>query len=113
MKELKESDREKFYSLFLDGRNTVISCEEISSGSPNSTIVHPREVFKSAFLCSSTAVIFVHNHPSGAPEPSFDDKPVMGRLYQCGEAGHRCFGQHNHREGLLLQLPREGLDGRV
>lgn len=53
MSDLKDSDRERFYSLFLDGRNTVISCEEISCGSPNSTIVHPREVFKSAFLCSS------------------------------------------------------------
>jgi DNA repair protein RadC len=85
MKELQDSDRERFYSLFLDGRNTVISCEEVSSGSPNTTIVHPREVFKSAFLCSSTAVIFVHNHPSGDPEPSFDDKAVTGRLYQCGD----------------------------
>lgn len=85
MKELQDSDREKFYSLFLDGRHNVISCEEISSGSPNSTIVHPREVFKSAFLCSSTAVIFVHNHPSGAPEPSFEDKKIVGRLYQCGD----------------------------
>ena len=85
MSELKDCDRERFYSLFFDNRNAVVSCEEISSGSPTSTICHPREVFKSALLCSSTAVIFVHNHPSGDPEPSFDDKAVVGRLYQCGD----------------------------
>lgn len=91
MSDLKDSDRERFYSLFLDPKNTVINCEEVSSGSPNSAIVHPREVFKSALLCSCSSIIVVHNHPSGDPEASIEDKRVIGRLYPVrGAAGDRC-----------------------
>lgn len=57
----------------------------MSSGSSTSAIVHPREVFKSALLCSSSSIIVVHNHPTGDPEPSFEDKKVTGMLYQCGD----------------------------
>jgi DNA repair protein RadC len=80
MSDLQDSDRERFYSVFLDGRHNVISCEEVSCGTSTSSIVHPREVFKSALLCSCNSIILVHNYPSSDPEPLFDDKAVIGRI---------------------------------
>jgi DNA repair protein RadC len=85
MRDLRESDRERFYSLHLDARNAIVNCEEVSSGSVNTAMVHPREVFKSALLSSCTSIILVHNHPSGSPEPSFDDEKITRRLYECGD----------------------------
>jgi len=85
MNDLKHSDRERFYSVFLNARNEVINCEEVSTGSANSTLVHPREVFKSALLSSCTAIVLVHNHPSGNSSPSSDDITMTRRLYECGE----------------------------
>lgn len=69
MHNLQHSDRERFYSLFLDSKNTVVNCEEISSGSISSTIIHPREVFKSALLCSCNSLLVVHNHPVETQSP--------------------------------------------
>jgi DNA repair protein RadC len=85
MSELRHSDRERFYSLHLDARNVIVNCEEVSSGSANTSIVHPREVFKSALLSSCTSIILAHNHPSGNPEPSLDDEKIIRRLYECGD----------------------------
>jgi DNA repair protein RadC len=85
MSDLRHSDRERFYSLLLDARNAIVNCEEVSSGSTNTSIVHPREVFKSALLSSCTSIILVHNHPSGNPEPSFDDEKITRRLYERGD----------------------------
>lgn len=85
MRDLGESDRERFYSLHLDSRNSVVGCEEVSCGSAESSLVHPRELFKSAILSSSKSVIIVHNHPSGNPEPSDDDIRITKKLYDCGE----------------------------
>jgi DNA repair protein RadC len=84
MSDLKNSDRERFYSLLLDSRNAIVNCEEVSSGSVNQAQVHPREVFKSALLSSCASVILVHNHPSGIPDPSLDDERMTKRLSECG-----------------------------
>jgi DNA repair protein RadC len=67
MADLKHFDRERFYSLLLDTKNTAINCEEISSGTLSSSLVHPREVFKSALLCSCNSIILVHNLPAASP----------------------------------------------
>ena len=85
MKELKDFDRERFYAICLDTRHQVVHCEEISSGSAERTVAHPRDVFKSAILSSSTGIILTHNHPSGDPAPSPDDYDVTERLYECGD----------------------------
>lgn len=85
MEDLKDCDRERFYSVFLNTKNEVINCEEVSSGSATSALVHPREVFKSALLCSCSALILVHNHPSGDSSPSSWDINLTRRLYECGE----------------------------
>ncbi|TET26308.1 MAG: JAB domain-containing protein, partial [Dehalococcoidia bacterium] len=70
---LKGKKKEYFLALLLDSRGRVIKVSEISVGSLDSNIVHPREVFKEAISASAASVIFVHNHPSGDPKASEDD----------------------------------------
>ena len=69
-KKLKGKKKEYFLVLSLDTRGKMIKTSEVSVGSLDSSIVHPREVFKEALTASAASVIFVHNHPSGEPEPS-------------------------------------------
>jgi DNA repair protein RadC len=82
---LKDKKKEYFLALLLDTRNRLIKAAEISVGSLDSSIVHPREVFKEAISASAAAVIFVHNHPSGDPEASEDDVNLTKRLAEAGE----------------------------
>jgi len=82
---LKEKKKEYFLALLLDTRNQLIKIAEISVGSLDSSIVHPREVFKEAISASAAAVIFVHNHPSGDTEASEDDLRLTKRLAEAGE----------------------------
>ena len=84
-KKLVESDKEKFYSIFLDCKNKVIGVDMVSQGALDSAPVHPREVYKSALLASAANVIFVHGHPSGDPEPSYCDKEITKLLKQTGD----------------------------
>jgi DNA repair protein RadC len=84
-RELKHCDREKFICLHLNTKNRLISYEVVSIGSINVSIVHPREVFKGALLSNATSVIFLHNHPSGDPNPSQEDKLLTERLSQAGK----------------------------
>jgi len=82
---LLKSDREKFICMHLNVKNQIISFEIVSTGSLTSSIVHPREVYKGAILSNSASVIFMHNHPSGDPEPSIDDIEITKRLEKAGE----------------------------
>jgi DNA repair protein RadC len=82
---LRGKKKEHFLALLLDTRGQVIRMAEISVGSLDSSIVHPREVFKEAISASAASVIFVHNHPSGDPEPSEDDIKLTQRLARVGE----------------------------
>ena len=82
---LRGKKKEHFLVLLLDTRGQLIKTSEISIGSLDSSIVHPREVFKEAISASAASVIFVHNHPSGDPEPSEDDIKLTERLAQAGE----------------------------
>ena len=83
-RKLENSDKERFYSVFLDAKNKVIGVEMVSQGSLNSSPVHPREVYKSALLASAASVIFVHCHPSGDPEPSGSDRMITNQLEEAG-----------------------------
>jgi DNA repair protein RadC len=56
----------------------------VSIGTLDSSLVHPREVFKDAILASAAAIIVVHNHPSGDPSPSAEDRRITTRLQECG-----------------------------
>jgi len=71
--------------LSLDTRNHLINTQTISIGSLDSSIVHPREVFKEAISSTAASVIFAHNHPSGDPTPSEDDIKLTKRLVEAGE----------------------------
>ena len=82
---LRGKKKEHFLALLLDTRGQLIKTAEISVGSLDSSIVHPREVFKEAMSASAASVIFVHNHPSGDPEPSEDDVRLTERLAEAGE----------------------------
>jgi DNA repair protein RadC len=77
---LKDLKKEQFRVLLLDTKNKIIKDELISQGSLNSSLVHPREVINPAIRSSAASVIFLHNHPSGDPEPSMDDIEVTRRL---------------------------------
>ena len=78
-------DREHFIVLHLDVRNRVISQEIISIGTLTTALVHPREVFKGAILANAAAIIGLHNHPSGDPDPSAPDLELTRRLRDAGE----------------------------
>jgi len=82
---LKGKKKEHFLALLLNTRNQLIKVSEISVGSLDTSIVHPREVFKEAISASAASVIFAHNHPSGDPEPSEDDIRLTKRLAEAGE----------------------------
>ncbi|MHB9130371.1 MAG: RadC family protein [Armatimonadota bacterium] len=83
--EIGLSDREIFLTLLLDTRNRVIGLHQVSIGSLNASIVHPRETFKAAILGNAAAIILAHSHPSGDLEPSREDLAVTSRLTQAGE----------------------------
>lgn len=82
---LADEDKENFMILHLDSKNKVIKDEIVSIGTLNSSLIHPREIFKSAIKESANSVIVVHNHPSGDPEPSSEDKLVTKKLIDAGE----------------------------
>jgi len=84
MEDLRYLQHEEFKILLLNTKNVIISCEEVSKGSLNASIVHPREVFAWAIKRSAAAVILVHNHPSGDPTPSQEDINVTRRLVEVG-----------------------------
>lgn len=84
MEELRYKKKEYFKLIILNTKNKVISREEISVGSLNASIVHPREIFTSPIKKSASSIILVHNHPSGDPSPSKEDLAVTRRLVDAG-----------------------------
>jgi DNA repair protein RadC len=83
--QLKGKKKEHFLVLCLDTRNRLINDKLVSMGSLDTSIVHPREVFKEAVSSCAASVIFAHNHPSGDPEPSKEDIELTKRLAKAGE----------------------------
>jgi len=79
------ADREHFVALYLDARHRVTHAHIVSRGTAQTAPVHPREVFKGAFLANASALIIGHNHPSGDVEPSVDDRALSERLRAAGE----------------------------
>jgi DNA repair protein RadC len=77
--------QEVFGILILNIKNKIVAVHEISRGTLNSSMVHPREVFKPAVLHNAAAIICFHNHPSGDPEPSREDIEITERLKNAGE----------------------------
>jgi DNA repair protein RadC len=106
----RDQKKEHFWAILLNTRNQVIRSSEISVGSLDTSIVHPRELFKEAIAASASSVIVAHNHPSGNPEASQDDIRLTRRLVEAGSimgieiVDHIIIG-----EGKFISMKREGL----
>ncbi|MBI4980970.1 DNA repair protein RadC [Candidatus Woesearchaeota archaeon] len=82
---MRELTQEQFRTLLLDLKNKIIKEELISLGTLNGSLIHPREVFKSAIRESANSIIIVHNHPSGDPAPSREDEEITSKLIEAGD----------------------------
>ena len=83
--EMRRLQKESLRVILLDTRYHLIRVEEISLGSINESIAHPRDVFRPAVISSAYAVVVVHNHPSGDPSPSQTDHSLTRRLAEAAE----------------------------
>ncbi len=81
---LRQETKEYFCTAHLDGKNRLICLDIVSIGSLNMSIVTPRETFKTALLSNAAALLLVHNHPTGDPTPSSEDREVTRRLQEAG-----------------------------
>jgi DNA repair protein RadC len=82
--QMRGLDREHFRTVMLNTRHEVLGTAAVAIGGLDSAPIHPREVFKEAVKQSAAAVVLVHNHPSGNPEPSGDDLRITARLRDAG-----------------------------
>lgn len=82
---LRGMDREHFWTLALNTKNKLLRIFEVSVGSLNASIVHPRELFKDAVRVSAASIVVVHNHPSGDPTPSGADIQLTRRIVKAGD----------------------------
>ncbi len=85
MPELSNLKKEHFVGIFLDSRKKIIKQETIFIGSLDSSVVHPREIFKTALAESAAAVVLAHNHPSGDPKPSSEDIEITKQITKAGD----------------------------
>ena len=79
------ADKEHFVALALDARGYALGVYVVTIGTVATSLVHPREVFKPAILASAASVIVCHNHPSGDPSPSAEDREATRRLKSAGD----------------------------
>lgn len=85
VQEMKHLPQENVVALYLNTKNDIIRKETLFVGSLNSSVAHPREIFKGAVRCSAARIILAHNHPSGNPEPSQADIDFTHRILRAGE----------------------------
>ena len=94
--------QENFYAIYLDSKSKLISYKLLFKGTINSSCVHPREVFKYAFLESAYSIVVMHNHPSGDPTPSALDEEVTSSLFNISKmvaipvVDHIIFGNNKY-----------------
>ena len=111
---MADSMREEFHALMLDSRHRLLGHRVMSIGSLQSSIVHPREVFRPAIRLAAAALVVGHNHPSGDPSPSSEDQAVTDRLKEVGSIigiqllDHLVLGEsryHSFAEGTTSSYP--------
>jgi len=106
---LRDLKREIFKVILLDAKNTVIKEATVSEGSLTVSIVHPREAFALAVRESAAGVIFLHNHPSGDPTPSTEDRRLTERLVAAGDVlGIRVLDHMVIGDGRYVSFADEG-----
>ncbi len=114
-------DREALYCIHLSTKQDVIAIEEVSKGTINQSLVHPREVYKAAMLSNAYSIIIVHNHPSGDPTPSREDFMISRRIAIAGDVlgvkmldsiiiGHGCHHSMKDSDELNYRSSRPWLD---
>lgn len=81
---LQDLLNEEFWVLCLSSSNGLTGLVRISTGTLNASLAHPRECFRTAILLSAASVLFIHNHPSGNPEPSAEDVSLTRQLVEAG-----------------------------
>ena len=110
MDNMRTMKKEYLKVIMMNTKNIIISIKDVSIGSLNSSIVHPREVFTEAIKNSSASIIICHNHPSGDPTPSNEDINITYRLKECGKllgielVDHIIIG-----EGKYISLKEKGI----
>ncbi len=110
MEEMRYYKKEYFKIILLDTKNNIKKVSEISVGSLNSSIVHPREVFSEAVVNQASSIILVHNHPSGESEPSHEDITLTNRLDECGKLlGIKVLDHIIIGDGVFYSFKEEGL----
>lgn len=82
---LEYCDREQLVVCSLDTKNQPTAMEVVSIGTVNSSLIHPREIFKTSIISNASSLIVFHNHPSGDPKPSEEDKNITIRLKEAGQ----------------------------
>lgn len=85
MPRLRHGTHEEFLTILLNTKNRVIKTERIAEGSLTSAVVHPREVFATAIINHAAAILVAHNHPSGDPYPSSEDRHLTTSLEEAGK----------------------------
>jgi len=101
--EMRTLHKESLRVILLDTRYHLLRMEEVSRGSVNESIAHPRDVFRPAVISSAYAVIVVHNHPSGDPSPSQSDHSLTRRLAEAAELLQIKLLDH-----IIIGAPAEG-----
>jgi DNA repair protein RadC len=82
---IKDKAKEHFKLILLNTRNKIIGISTVSIGTLNTSLAHPREIFKEAIIHNAMSVVLAHNHPSNDPEPSEDDLTMTKRLIEAGK----------------------------
>lgn len=85
MEKLRNMNHEVFVAVYLDTKNRIMAAKQISEGSLTCAVVHPREVYAEAIIRHAAAIIVAHNHPSGDPRPSDEDRELTRALVRTGE----------------------------
>jgi len=116
VKDLSRCAQEQFVVLTFNTRNQLIDRHMVALGSLNSTIVHPREVFRVAILDSAASIVIIHNHPSGDPSPSANDIRITKKLIEASKImeiqilDHVIIGRKNESgQNGFLSLRESGL----
>jgi DNA repair protein RadC len=110
MPEMRDAPKENFKSLLLDTKNRVMKVLTVSVGSLDASIVHPREVFRDAVAAGAASVVAAHNHPSGDPTPSAEDRQVTKRLMEAGQVlGIELLDHLIIGDGRWVSMKQQGL----
>lgn len=110
LEDMRYLKKEHFKVVFLNAKNVVIGFKDLSIGTLNSSVVHPREVFYEAIKKTAYSIVVCHNHPSGDPTPSKEDISVTNRLCEVGKLiGIELLDHLVIGDGIYISFKEKGL----